>query len=361
MKLDSPISEPPATSARAKRGIAGGLLLLAAAGGLFYKVQTTATPDAVTTTGDPAVAERAALEAKLGAFFDNEARPLLAQTRGKNLAAIARVLNSLDAAFVGYEAGAPKFAKDLTGWGTRFKIMYRKGVETAEGKDEHTWTQQLLQEKFSTHVMSDATLEKDLLAIMKQFNFDLEANRNEMLAGVQTKLVAANLPVNVRQMALKDFQAQFNVNVKQLLAQMPQQSVAVGVGSIASGIVAEEAVRQVVRTIIAELAARIAASAAVAGGAAGGAAAAGAGGGTAVAPGVGTVIGLAGGFLVGALVDWWMTDEFEEKITKQCHNFLDATKQSLLSGSSGLKQVLLEQVEQSATAYEKALQASVKS
>ena len=360
MKSDSPSPDHPKTSAHAKRGVAGGLLLLAASGGLFYTVINTATPESAAPVADTSAAERAALEAELGKFFDAEAKPLLAKTRGKDLAAIAQVLNSLDAAFVRYGEGAPKFAKDLTGWGTRFKIMYRKGVETAQRKDEHTWTQQLIQEKFATHVMSDATLEADLLAIMKQFNFDLEANRNEMLAGMQTKLAASNLPVNVKQLTLQNFSKDFNLNVKQLLSQMPQQSVGVGVGSITAGIVAEEAVRQIVRTIIAEVAARIAASAAAAGGTAGGAAAAGATGGSAIAPGVGTVIGLAGGFLVGAFVDWWMTDEFEEKITQQCHGFLDTTKQSLINGSGGLKESLLKQVEQSSSAYEKALQSSVK-
>ncbi len=360
MKSDPSSPDQPLSASRAKRGVASGLLLLAASGGLFYSVMNTAVPETSPVPADTSVAERAALEAQLANFFDVEARPLLAKTRGKDLAAIAQVLNSLDAAFVRYAEGAPNFAKDLTGWGTRFKIMYRKGVETVQRKDEHTWTQQLVQEKFATHVMSDTSLEQDLLAIMKQFNFDLEANRNEMLAGVQAKLVASNLPVSTKQLALKDFQTQFSLNVKALLAQMPQQSVGVGVGSITAGIVAEEAVRQIVRTIIAEVAARIAASAAAAGGAAGGAATAGATGGTAIAPGVGTVIGLAGGFIVGALVDWWMTDEFEEKITQQCHGFLDTTKQSLLDGDGGLKKVLSLQVEQAATAYEQALQAAVK-
>ena len=358
MNTHPDLSKPKAV-ARPWRGIAGGLLLIAASGGVLYKVNTTATPSSVPEVVDTSAQERAELEASLVKFFDSDARPLLAKTRGKDLAAIASVLNSIDASFKKYGEGVPKFASSLTGWGTRFKIIYRKSVESAEGKDEHTWTQQIIQEKFAEHVMSDTALEKDLLAIMKQFNFDLEANRNEMLAGMQTKLAASNLPVKLREVALQEFKAEFDQNLKSLLKKMPAQSVGVGVGSIAAGIVAEEAVRQIVRTIIAEMAVRIASSAAVAGGAAGGAAAAGATGGTAVAPGVGTVIGLAGGFLVGALVDWWMTDEFEEKIGKQCHGFLDTTKASLLDGDGGLKKLLTNQVEQSATAYEQAIQASL--
>ena len=55
-----------------------------------------------------------------------------------------------------------------------------------------------------------------------------------------------------------------------------------------------------------------------------------------------------------------MTDEFEEKVAKQCHGFLDNTKASLLEGDGGLKKVLTQQIETCAAAYEKATQASLK-
>ena len=359
MESPTPPHSTPAKATRSWRGVMAGALLMIASGGVFYRVWNMATPATVAPVIDTSAEERAELTAKLTKFFDEDARPLLAKTRGQDLAAIATVLNSLDANFKRYAEGVPKFASDLTGWGTRTKILYRKAVETAEQKDQHTWTQDLIRDKFSKHVMSDVALEKDLVEIMKQFNFDLEANRNQMLASLQTKLVAANLPVKVKDLELAEFKADFGDKLSALLKSMPQQSLGVGVGSITSGIVAEEAVRQIVRTIIAELAVRLASSAAVAGGAAGGAAAAGATGGSAIAPGVGTVIGLAGGFLVGALVDWWMTDEFEEKVTKQCHGFLDNTKASLLEGDGGLKKVLTQQIETCAAAYEKAAQSSL--
>ena len=359
MESPTPPESTPAKPAGSWRGMLAGALLMIAAGGVFYRVWNMATPATVAPVVDTSATERTELTAKLTKFFDEDARPLLAKTRGQDLAAIATVLNSLDATFKRYAEGVPKFASDLTGWGTRTKILYRKAVETAEQKEQHTWTQELIKDKFSKHVMSDVALEKDLIEIMKQFNFDLEANRNQMLASLQTKLVAANLPVKVKDLELAEFKADFGDKLSALLKSMPQQSLSVGVGSITSGIVAEEAVRQIVRTIIAELAVRLASSAAAAGGAVGGAAAAGATGGSAIAPGVGTVIGLAGGFLVGALVDWWMTDEFEEKVTKQCHGFLDNTKASLLEGDGGLKKVLTQQIETCAAAYEKATQSSL--
>lgn len=336
---------------------------MALSGGVFYQVNKSSISEPsvppASQADDISAAQRADLEKSLAQFFDKEARPLLEETRGKDLAAIAQVLNSLDTAFKRYETGVPKFASALTGWGTRFKIIYRKGVESVQRKEEHTWTQQLVQEKFSEHVMSDTNLEKDLIAILKQFNFDLEANRNEMLAGIQTKLAASHLPVKIQSLPLEIFKAEFAQNLTILLKSMPQQSVGIGVGSLAAGIAAEEAVRQIIRSIIAQLTVRIAASAAATGGAAGGAAAAGAAGGSVVAPGLGTVIGLAGGFLFGAVVDWWMTDAFEEKVGRQCKGFLDATKASLLEGEGGLKNMLVNQIEQSSRAYDRAVQSSI--
>lgn len=334
--------------------------MLVAAGGIFYQVATTASaPPLEGRAETDEGAERRALEQKLAGFFEQDARPLLAQTKEKDLLAVQRALDGVDAAFKKYEEGVPKFASALTGWGTRFKLLWRKGVETVEGKEEHTWTRQLVQEKFSEHVVSDTRLEQDLTEVMKQLTFELEADRNEMLAGMQTRLAASSLPVAARQLAMADIKQNFDPRLQELLASMPAQSVGIGVGSLAAGIAAEEAVRHLARAVVAQLAARLAVTAAASGGAAGGAAAAGAGGGTAVAPGVGTVIGLAGGFLAGAAVDWWMTEEFEEKIGEECRGFLSSTKTSLLEGESGLKQSMRHQVEQAAGAYEKAVRLSL--
>ncbi len=346
----------PTPHVRPWAGGLAGLLLLAASGGIFYKVYDAAHSESLANHED---ADRQLLEKQLNQFLADDAKPLLAQTRDKDLKAITAALNATDAVFKKYGEGVPKFASDMTGWGTRFKVIWRKGVESAEGKQEHTWTQELVQEKFARHVMSDASLERDVMAVLKQFAYDLQANRNEMLATLQMRLEASHLPISVKNLAMQEIRGNFEQRLQSLLKDLPGNSVAIGVGSLTAGIVAEEAVRQIVRAVVAQVAARLAASAAASGGIAGGAATAGASGGTAMAPGVGTVIGLAGGFIVGALVDWWMTDKFEEEISKQCQEFLDTTKAQLVNSDQGLRLLMTAQVEQSSAAYEKALQASL--
>jgi uncharacterized membrane protein len=133
------------------------------------------------------------------------------------------------------------------------------------------------------------------------------------------------------------------------------------VGGIAAGIAAEEAVRQIIRVVIAQAATRLAAGAAVSGGAAAGAVAAGGAGGTAVAPGVGTAIGVAGGIIVGAVVDWWMTDEFKSKVAAQCRTFLSSAQVALVTGDKGLEKIMLDCVSSSSNAARDAIAGALQS
>ena len=46
--------------------------------------------------------------------------------------------------------------------------------------------------------MSDARLEADVMEIMKQFAYDMEADRNELLASLETRLNESQLPAAAR-------------------------------------------------------------------------------------------------------------------------------------------------------------------
>lgn len=332
------------TPRRSWPGITAGLLLFAVAGAVFWKTWQAAKPDESAATARAEARRIAEVRYAIDSFLHGEAKLLLDAAEQKDMAAVQRALDSLRACFKTYGEGVDGFTDALTGWGMRSKIIYRKTVETVEGKDEHSWTAQLVREKFGEHILSDARLEADVMEIMKQFGYDMEANRNELLASLETRLNAAQLPAAARHVVLGSFRVQTRERIRDLLGRLPGQSVAVGVGSITAGIVAEEAVRQLIRAVIAQAATRIAAGAAVSGGAAAGAVATGGAGGTAVVPGIGTAVGLAGGLVVGAVVDWWMTDEFKEKVAAQCRQFLTTTHVALVTGDRGLEKLLLDHV-----------------
>ena len=340
---------PADTRARPRtwQGITAGLLLLAAAGAVFFQVWDTAEPDAAVLAAKAEEQRRAEVHRAVDDFLSSQAKQLLDTTQKKDLTAVQRALDSLRANFKSYGEGIPKFTDALTGWGMRAKIVYRSSVETMERKDQHYWTASLVQEKFDEHIVSGTALEADVMEVMKQFAYELEANRNELLVNLETRLNGAQLPETMKRLALANFREQTRVRIKELLTKLPVQSVVVGVGSITAGIVAEEAVRQLIRAVIAQAAARIAAGAAVSGGAAAGAAATGGAGGTVIAPGVGTAIGLAGGLIVGAVVDWWMTDEFKDKVAAECRRFLTSTQVALTTGDKGLEKLLLDHVTRS--------------
>jgi uncharacterized membrane protein len=340
---------------RLRQALTTATLLLAAAGAVFFQVKRIAQPDASKAAAETAERKRTQEQIAMDAFLTREAAKLLSETHRNDMAAVQRALDALRANFKGYADGIPAFTDALTGWGTRMKIVYRSSVESIERKDTHYWTASLVQEKFDEHVLSDAQLERDVLEVMKQFAYELEANRNEMLVNLEVSLHAADLPATAKQLALNNFRDQTRSRIRELLARMPGQSVGVGVGSLAAGIVAEEAVRQLIRAVIAQAATRIAAGAAVTGGAAAGAAATGGAGGSVIAPGVGTAIGLAGGLIVGAVVDWWLTDEFKDKVAAECRKFLSTSEVALMTGDKGLEKMLLDHVKASRNATRQAV------
>ena len=216
-----------------------------------------------------------------------------------------------------------------------------------------------MQEKFAEHVVSDERLEADVMETMKQFAFDLDASRNELAASLEEGLRGSSLESSLPAEQLRNFRSTLTDRMKQLLAAMPTQSVGIGTGSLAAGIAAEESVRLLIRTILAQGAARAATTAAAAGGATATAAAAGAAGGTAVAPGVGTAICIAGGFPAGAAVDWWMTDEFEDRISAQCRSFLEESKTALLNGADGLDALIVSELNRRSTSASDAVRQSL--
>lgn len=356
----TPADRPPP---RPWRGLAAGLLLLAGGGAVMHRawesarLQNDAAAASQAAAAADAEARRAemALRGKVSGFLHDGSAPLLARAKARDLAAVNRAISALDTRFAAYAGGVDAFTHDLTAWGTRFKLIWRKGMETVKRREIPEGTAKLVREKFDKHVVSDTTLEADVLAVLQQFAYDMEANRNELLGSIRTSLEASDLPVEVRHVAMADFKIRYDEQLKTLLARLPGNSVMVGVGGITAGIVTEEAVRQMVRVVLTQATARLAGGAMASGGAAATAVATGGTGGTAVAPGVGTAVGVVGGFLVGAIVDWWMTEEFEAKVKMDVLTFLTQTRTSLISGPQGLDSMLRQQVENISNAWERSV------
>src|SRR5207302_2249112 len=86
--------------------------------------------------------------------------------------------------------------------------------------------------------------------------------------------------------------------------------------------------------VIARVGTQLAVEGVQAGGATVGGAAAGGGGGSLAGP-AGTIIGFGVGLVAGAVIDWWLSERFEARVSEQCNQFLTALDQSVTHGTAG--------------------------
>ena len=116
------------------------------------------------------------------------------------------------------------------------------------------------------------------------------------------------------------------------------------VASSVGTVVAEKLMVQVVGMLAGETVAATASEAAAGGGATVGGAAAGGGAGWLGGPG-GAAIGFAVGVVVGVIIDWWLTDSFKSKLSKELTVYLNNLEHEMTEGTkdnptSGLRPML---------------------
>jgi hypothetical protein len=104
------------------------------------------------------------------------------------------------------------------------------------------------------------------------------------------------------------------------------------VGGWVAGEVGMQVASRVTTMIVTRVGTQLATRAAVSGGATVTGAATGGGTGSVAGP-AGTVVGIAVGIAVGAVIDWWMSERFEAKMTGQLNGFLDDLNRSLVDGT----------------------------
>ena len=147
--------------------------------------------------------------------------------------------------------------------------------------------------------------------------------------------------------------------------ELAPDTVVWGVVEFSGSWVATDVAQSIASRIVTQILARVGTSMAVeglsAGGATVGGTTAGAGAGSLAGP-VGTIIGLGAGLVVGAAVDWWLSDQFEAKVTNQCNNFLNGLEHRLRDGGQqnpGLRQTLNEAARVAGQSQRKAIENAI--
>jgi hypothetical protein len=286
--------------------------------------------------------------------FREDVAPLLDQFDARNRAAVARAVANMHERLNGRRWGIKPFVKDVGSWSTRFGVI---GRTSSDLWNKH-WKKQpnaaavrtYVDDKFRHHVLSEKALEADMGEVLKQFREDLDASRNRLYIDVRLPLEQIKSPLAKSDVSYGAFQADVERRAREMGQSWAADSVISGLGGFVSGWVAMDVAQAVTSRVVVAILSRVGMQIAAEGVAAGGATAAGAaagGGGGSFAGPAGTVIGLGVGIAVGALVDWWMSDRFETKMTAQLNRFFDSVDQQLITGTDqapGLERTLNEAV-----------------
>ncbi|MDB5321335.1 MAG: hypothetical protein JWN40_2966 [Phycisphaerales bacterium] len=289
------------------------------------------TTDVVEVPEDRVDAER---------IYREEVTPLLDQFDARNRAAVARAVANMHERLNGRRWGIKPFVKDVGSWKTRFGVI---GRTTSDLWKKHikkepnaAAVRTYVNDKFRHHVLSEAALEHDMGEVLKQFREDLDASRNRLYVDVRLPLAKIKSPLAASDVTYAAFQADVGRRAREMGERWASDSVVSGLGGFVSGWVAMDVAQavtsRVVVAILSRVGTQIAAETVAAGGATAAGAAAGGGGGSFAGP-AGTVIGLGVGIAVGAVVDWWMSERFEAKMTAQLNGFFDSVDRQLVNGT----------------------------
>lgn len=267
-------------------------------------------------------------DARRDQFYFDEVEPILKKAKQLNLAAAERAVARINTTFDGYRRGVQPFVEDITGIGSRLRILWRMPGEWWYG-DERIIA--YVQGMFERHLFSEERIKTDLNKVLLDFREDLAANKNELLASYKLAVESSDLP----DLKLPDY-SQYDKKVRDILLRFSgdkaRESVYSGLVTFVVSEVVSLAAEQIIVRVLVSVGTTAASSAAVAGGATAAGAAAGGGAGTLGGP-VGTAIGIGVGLVVGIVVDWWMTDRFQAQLTNELDEYIEDLRAGLLEGA----------------------------
>lgn len=271
-------------------------------------------------------------------YFDALIAPLARENDAANREAAERCITKLEDCFARYKRGVGPFANDVTSLGTRFSILRKMPYDWWKKQDN---VGAFVKERFEKHVFSGSVLTNDINDALETFRQDIRTNRGALLVKVKAAVSEGNFP----DFTMPDYD-QFTQNVMEGLTEIASdtasESVYNGLAALVTSELASVVGTQVVVRLLPSLATAAAVETATTGGAAAGGAAAGGGAGSAVGP-AGAAVGVAVGLAIGLAADWWLTESFKVKLTKQIDDYISSLQFKLIDeseGQQGLRHVL---------------------
>lgn len=307
------------------------LLLMSVAA--IYWVATRPKPEAPEMPKAPAIEVQktsAELRVERVEYFDSDVTPLIAEADRLNREAAIRCIERLEEAFAGYRTGINPFCEEINTWWTRSGVLYRMPSDWWYGKSD---VGEYIQAKFAKHLFSDEKLKADIESSITQFRKDVEANKSALIAKVRVSISKQDIS-GLPEIDYTEFSETLVARLTAYSQQAANDSVVNGIViEIATG-VAGYVVGQVLAQIITRLTATAATTTVAAGGTTAVTATAGGAGGSTLGP-AGTFVGIGVGLAVGVVIDWWMSSEFEAKMTKQLNELVDDLEREVVAGDVG--------------------------
>lgn len=306
---------------------------------------------------DFAKKSEAELWAERDAFFRADVEPSIKRADELNREAADRCVARLKQSFDGYRSGIKPFCKEINTWGTRLGVIRRM---PSDWWYEQTDVSDFIQTKFGKHLFTDQKLAADIAGALAQFREDVEANQNTLVSDIRAAISSQDLP-GLPEIDYSEFATDLSERLNAYAAQSARDTVVKGiVAELASG-VGGIAAEQLLAQLVVRLASMVGTSTAAAGGATAGGAAVGGGGGVLGGP-IGIAAGFAVGLVVGGVIDWWMSSNFEAKMTEQLNRLIDELNREVIAGDvdrPGLRDGLSGSCNVIRQAYQDSLRAKI--
>ena len=291
------------------------------------------TPDVPTSQlPDPATPQPEPVDRSIqrAVFYDEHVEPRIAETDKLNREAAERCIQRVREMMKQYRGGIEPFVDDLTSLTTRLGIVKRMPGDWWNKDDR---VQAFVGEKFERYIFSEQKLMSDITRILGDFKSEVDANQRRMLIQVKSAMGTADMP----EVQAEEYEPFFEAVAQQLENYSANQGTASVQNAIVVFVISEAAGTMAGRAIVIGLLARFGTTAAVST-AAGATATAGttaAGTGTGALGGpIGAAVGFGVGMAVGLVIDWWMTEKFESKMTTQMNQYVDTLEDAILNGGT---------------------------
>lgn len=246
---------------------------------------------------------------------ETSAQDVMALLQEDHRRSIDRALAELDAHFIAWREGVPRFAEGLLGWTTRARLAWSGLTGVVGGGSDRS---QIVRERFEREVIREGELRTAIERAIERFVLEMRADRARALARVRARVRWSELEaMGVDRASLAHGLAAVESRLERALLRQADRSIAAGVASVVGAVVVTEIV--------------VSAVGASMGGAAAGGAVAGAVGGS-WAPGVGTLVGFTAGLGAGIAVDWWMHARTRDEVVRRCEEALMRLRIEIVEG-----------------------------